>query len=171
MSAARRVAYGRAPGLLFVVALVCSALAACGSTVGTGTTGSSLCGNADRVDRLVVKRANLIRQNHLHFTFPAKVTVSDSAKARSVAQAVCALPPMPSGSFSCGADMGIVYRLTFTADGKKLPPVRADPGGCNEVRGIGQTRWTARSPGFWRTLGAATGIGHPNDSTFCGTTN
>jgi hypothetical protein len=170
MSASRCVGYGRALRMLSTAAPACSALAACGSTVGTGTTGSSPCGTGGRVDRLVVERVNHIRQNHPHFTFPAKITVSDPAKARSAAQAVCALPPMPSGGFSCGADMGIVYRLTFTADGK-LPTVRADPGGCSEVRGIGQTPWTARSPGFWRTLGAATGIGHPNDSTFCGTTN
>jgi hypothetical protein len=171
MSATRRVTYGRALGMLSVVALACSALAACGSTVGTGTAGGGLCGDVGRVDRLMVERVNLIRQNHPHFTFPAKITVSDPAKARSVAQAACALPPTPSGSFSCPADMGIMYRLTFTAAGKKLPPVRAEATGCNEVRGIGQTRWTARSPGFWRTLGAAMGIGHPNNSPFGGTTS
>lgn len=169
MSATRHVAYGSALAMLSAVALACSALAACGSAVGTGTAAGALCGNADRVDRLVVERVNLIRQNHPYFTFPPKITVSDPAKARSVAQAACALPPMPRGPMSCPADAGIVYRLTFTTGGKKLPPVRAEATGCHEVRGIGQTRWTARSPDFWQTLGAVMGIGHPNNSTFGGT--
>lgn len=170
MTATRHVALGPALALLAAVALACSALAACGSAVAAGTGGGGVCSSAGRVDRLVVERVNLIRQNHPRFTFPAKITVSDPAQARSAAQAVCALPPMPSGSFSCPADSGIIYWLTFTADGKKLPPVRAEATGCGEVRGIGQIRWTVHSPGFWRTLGTAMGIGHPNNSTFGGTT-
>jgi hypothetical protein len=170
MTASRQLALGPALALLAAVALACSALAACGSAVAAGAGGGGLCSSADRVDRLVVERVNLIRQNHPRFTFPAKITVSDPAQARSVAQAVCALPPMPSGSFSCPADSGIIYWLTFTADGNKLPPVRVEATGCGEVRGIGQIRWTVHSPGFWRTLGTAMGIGHPNNSTFSGTT-
>jgi len=170
MTATRQLALGPALVLLAAVALACSALVACGSAVAAGTGGGGLCSSAGRVDHLVVERVNLIRQNHPRFTFPAKITVSDPAQARSVAQAVCALPPMPSGSFSCPADSGIIYWLTFTADGKKLPPVRAEATGCGEVRGIGQIRWTVHSPGFWRTLGTAMGIGHPNNSTFSGTT-
>jgi hypothetical protein len=175
MSATRHVAYGPAPILLLsAVVLACSALAACGSTASAGTEGGAgggLCGGVGRVDRLVVERVNLIPQNHPHFTFPAKIAVTDPAQARSVAQAACALPPMPSGSFSCPNDMGIVYRLTFTADGKELPPVQADVGGCGVVRGIGLTRWTTSSPGFWRTLATAMEIGQPNNSTFSGTTS
>jgi hypothetical protein len=169
MTATRQVALGPALALLAAVALAAVALAACGSAVAAGT-GGGLCRSAGRVDRLVVERVNLIRQNHPRFAFPAKITVSDPAQARSVAQAVCTLPPMPSGSFSCPADWGIIYWLIFTADGKKLPPVRAEATGCGEVRGVGQIRWTVHSPGFWRTLGTAMRIGHPNNSTFGGTT-
>lgn len=171
MSVFRHVTHWRAPGTLPLAALACSALSACGSAVGPSTAGGGWCGNAGRVDRLVVERADLLPQNHPHFTFPAKVTVSDPVKARSIAHAICALPPMPRGPMSCGADMGIGYRLSFAADGKKLAPVRAEVGGCTEVHGIGQTRWTARSPDFWPALGAAMGIRHPSLSTFGGTTN
>lgn len=170
MSASRHVEYARALAVLPTAALACSALAACGSVVGTGTGSGDLCGNAGRVDRLVVKRVDDFPQNHPHFTFPAKITVRDPAKARSVALAVCALPAMPRAYMSCPVDFGIIYRLTFTAEGKNLPPVRADPGGCSEVRGIGQTRWAARAPGFWRNLGAAMGIG-PNNLPFGGRTS
>ena len=169
MIATRHVALGPALAPLAAVAVACSALAACGSAVAAGT-GGGLCSSPGRVDRLVVERVNLIRQNHPRFTFPARITVSDPAQARSAAQAVCALPPMPSGSFSCPADWGIIYWLTFTADGKKLPPVRAEATGCGEVRGLGQIRWTVHSPGFWRTLGTAMGIGHPDNPAFGGTT-
>lgn len=171
MSASRHVTYLRALGPLFVVALACPALTACGSDLGPSAARYGLCGNAGGVDRLVVERMNLLPQNHPRFTFPAKITVSDPVKARSVAHAVCALPPMPRGPMSCGADMGITYRLGFAAGARKLPPVRADVGGCTGVSGIGQTRWTARSPGFWRALGAAMGIAQPSQPTFSGTTS
>jgi hypothetical protein len=170
MAATRQLALEPALALLAAVALACSALVACGSAVAAGTGGGGLCSSAGRVDHLVVERVNLIRQNHPRFTFPAKITVSDPAQARSVARAVCALPSMPSGSFSCPADSGVIYRLTFTAGGKKFPPVRAEATGCGEVRGIGQIHWTLHSTGFWRTLGTAMGIGHPNNSAFSGTT-
>jgi hypothetical protein len=158
---------------LSVVALACAALAACGSSsAGTGTgNGSGLCGNLSQVDGLVVQRVNPIPQNHLHFTFPAKATVSDQAEAQAVARAVCALPVMPSGNISCPGDTGIMYRLTFTAGGQKLPAVDVKASGCGQVSGLGQTRWTARSPGFWRTLGVATGIAHPDQSAFGGYRN
>jgi hypothetical protein len=175
MNAIRHVAYR--PALMLVlsaVALACSALTGCGSTASAGTgggAGGSLCASNGRVDRLVVQRADLLPQNHPQFTFPAKIAVTDPGQARSVAQAACALPPMPSGTFSCPADMGIVYRLTFSAGGKELPPVQADAGGCGMVHGIGQTRWTISFPGFWQILAAAMGIRQPINSTFSGTTS
>jgi predicted small secreted protein len=171
MSLSWQVASGRVLAVLSAVVLACSALAACGSNAnGPGAGGGDLCSNVGQVDHLVVKRVNLIRRNHPHFTFPAKVTVSDPAKARSVAHAVCALPPMPSGTLSCGIDTLIMYQLTFSAGGRKLALVSVKATGCGDVRGLGQTRWTARSPGFCRVLGTAMGIAQSGDSTFSGMT-
>ena len=165
-----------------VAVLGCAALAGCGGPASAGppSAGPSpagaagdggLCGSIGQVERLVVQRVDLLPQNHLYFTFPAKVTVTDPARARSAAQAACALPRMPSGTFSCPIDMGIEYRLTFTAAGKELPPVLADAGGCGAVDGIGSARWTVSSPGFWPALAAAMGIKQPDNSTFRGTTS
>ena len=113
-----------------------------------------MCGQASRVTSLVVvKRGPLTAPGHSEPH--ATVTVGDQAKARSVAEAACALPDMPSGAMSCPADNGLTYRLSFSADGKKLATVTADRTGCEEVRGLGQVRWTARSPGFWRVLDKA----------------
>jgi hypothetical protein len=47
---------------------------------------------------------------------------------------------------SCPADSGLTYRLLFSISGRELAPVSVDATGCGEVRGLGQTRWTARSP-------------------------
>jgi hypothetical protein len=140
---------------LAAFALACS-LAACASAT-SGAEGSGLCSQIAQVTRLVVKRANLIRRDHEHFTSPPQVTVSDPAKARSVAEAACALPPMPSGAVACPADFGLIYRLTFSADSAELSPVTVEASGCSVVRGLGQARTAARSPGFWRVLRKAEG--------------
>jgi hypothetical protein len=142
-------------GALASIALACSALAGCGSTV-SGTQGSGLCGQASQVTSLVVvKRGPMTAPGHPERH--ATVTVGDQAKARSVAEAACALPVMPTGAMSCPADRGLIYRLSFSTDGKKLATVTADRTGCEGVRGLGQVRWTARSPGFWRVLDKAEG--------------
>lgn len=149
------------------IALACVALAACGSArAGTPPRSGGLCASAERVDRLVVERVNRIPRNHERFTFPARVTVTSRRDARMVGRAVCALPPMPPGSYRCPADLGIDYRLRFTADGRKIPEVTVYATGCTGVKGIGRSAWIARSPGFWRVLGTAMEIAHPGHDAF-----
>ena len=149
--------------------------AACGSQVATtssaaqpastaspassGTAGgAALCANPASVTRLVVSRVTALPQNHLHFAFPAGVTVSSPARARAVAEAVCGLPEMPHGPMSCPADLGLGYRLSFAAGTRSFPVVTATAGGCGTVTGAGPARWTARSPGFWTVLAHAMGV-------------
>lgn len=159
MSASRRVTYARALGMLLPAVLAGAVLTACGS-------GGGLCGNISRADGLTVTRVNTLPQNYVRFTFPAKVTVRSPAKVRSVAQAACALPPMPSKPISCPADSGIFYRLTFTASGRKLTTVSADVSGCRMTRGLGRPRLAVNT--FWHVLGVAMGLRHPNQSAFGG---
>jgi hypothetical protein len=154
--------------VLSAAALAGSVLAACGSTPGTAAAAGGVCSNTSQVNSLTVERHNALPQNHVHFTFAAKVTVNVPGKARSVASAACALPPMPSGAFSCGNDAGITYRLIFTAHGKKLSAATISIGGCEDAHGLDQTRWAIRSPGFWHTLGVAMGLKRPYRSTFGG---
>jgi hypothetical protein len=142
-------------GALAALALAWS-LAACGSTT-SGAGGSGLCGQAGQVTRLVVKRGGLIMALGRQSAFRVKGTVTDPVKVRSVAEAACALPPMPSGAMSCPADSGLTYRLVFSVGHRELAPVSADATGCGEVKGLGETRWTGRSPGFWRALRKAEG--------------
>ena len=99
-------------------------LAGCGaapsSPLGSPTPGSpptaapaALARALGRLDSLVVRRSDAFPANHIHFTFPAKVTVTDPLEVQAVAQALLALPAMPSGPFSAPLDLGIAYRLVF----------------------------------------------------------
>ena len=177
-----QVARGCALGLLAMAAAVATfSLTACGGIVaakGASTTGpraattsvgSSLCANAKNVDLLMIERVNSFPQNHEHFTFPAEVTVGNPAKVRALAEAICALPPIPRGVIACPADWGIIYRLSFTVNGRKLPAVTVDATGCQGVDGLGRTLWAERSPAFWNVLGTAMDISHVDNSTFRGT--
>jgi hypothetical protein len=121
--------------------------------------GAALCSKQAAVTRLVVRRVNALPQNHLHFAFPAGVTVSSPARARAVAAMVCGLPPGPRGAMSCPASWGVSYRLSFTAGSESFPVVTAGAGGCGVVTGAGPARWTARVPGFWSVLAHSMGVG------------
>jgi hypothetical protein len=129
----------------------------------------ALCENAGTVNRLTVRRVNSIPANHQHFSFPARVAVSDAGQALSVARALCALQPEPGGAMSCPADFGVTYRLDFATGGRSLPPVTIDASGCEGVSGTGVARWTVHSPAFWGVLGAAMGLPHPGHAAFAGT--
>ena len=119
---------------------------------------AALCSKQAAVTRLVVSRVDTLPQNHLHFTFPAGVTVSSPSQARAVAGMVCGLPAVPRGIMNCPADWGVSYRLSFAAGSGSFPVVTAGAGGCGVVSGAGPVRWTARVPGFWTVLAHAIGV-------------
>ena len=107
---------------------------------GPASPGSTaLCSTQVGVTRLVVSRVTGLPRNHLHFAFPAGVTVSSPARARAVAAAVCGLPPMPRGPMSCPVDLGLGYRLSFAAGSRSFPVVTVTPGGCGGVAGPGRS--------------------------------
>ncbi len=120
--------------------------------------GAALCPDRAAVTRLVVSRVNALPQNHLHFAFPAAITVASPARARAVAAAVCGLPAMPRVVMNCPADLGVSYRLSFAAGSTTFPVVTASAGGCSGVAGAGPVRSAGRSPGFWAVLARAMGI-------------
>ena len=166
--------------LPLAAALTCVALAACGShatgkngsitatPAATVSAGSGLCATTQSVQQLSIRRINSLPQNHEHFTFPAHVNVDDPGTARAVAQAACNLPPMPPGGFSCPADWGITYTLSFVVNGIKDPAVTIEATDCQEVWGLGRPRWVARTPAFWSVLGQAIGIPHAGNAAFRG---
>jgi hypothetical protein len=169
MAMLRRAGSGQALGWLPVVAaLACATLAGCGQAAAshTAATGTTVCAEAGHVDHLAISRASV---NPGRFTFPAEITVSSPRQAQAVARALCALPVMPSGAINCPADVGISYRLRFAAGGRRLPPVKVQATGCQQVSGLGQTRWIARSPAFWAVLAQAAGVRPARYLTFRGT--
>ena len=135
---------------------------------GAGTDRSGLCSQVPAVTRLAVSRAVALPGNHLHFAFPAGVTVTGPAEARAVARALCALPVMPSAPMPCPMDQGVSYRLDFAAGQTSFPGITASAGGCNPVTGAGPVR-RAGSAGFWTVLGRAIGLKHAAGSALRGT--
>lgn len=120
------------------------------------------------LDRLVVRRSNAFPSNHISFSFPSVVTVSDATDVRAVAQALLSLPLMPQGMF-CPVDLGIRYQLGFFAGDDCVITVGVSATGCEDVSGLGRPpRWVARTPSFWRTLGSAMGLSKPDYATFRG---
>ena len=161
-----RSRHGLQAAALLAAALILNACGAAGpSAQGDATPNPSptatlpaLAQQLSRLDRLVVLRRDAFPQNHLHFGFPAKVTVSDPARVQAVARALLALPAMPSGIMYIPNDLGITYRLDFATADDSLPAIIVEATGAQTVRGLGQPRWTARSPGFWSVLGSAMGL-------------
>jgi hypothetical protein len=129
-----------------------------------------LCQIAYQVNRLTVTRSKPL--NPETFAFPATVEVSKASQVQAAARALCALPAMPKGVFSCPMDLGVVYTLRFAVSDrsgvKYVEPVTIDASGCETVRGLGATRWAATAPSFWRLLGDSLGLRSASRLTFAG---
>jgi hypothetical protein len=119
-----------------------------------------------RLDRLEVVRTDAIPQNHLRFSFPARVVVSDPVLVRRVARALLALPRLRPGVYSGPIDLGITYRLTFFADGRPAWRVTVDATGMRTVSGAGAVRVADQR--FWTTLAGAMGLPDPAGVDFGG---
>lgn len=92
-----------------------------------------------------------------------RITITDPAKVRTLARAVCALPPEPPGVHSCPIDVGGAIDLRFSAPGQTFPQVVIGRSGCQVVSGLGATRTVAGHPQFWKVLNqvaGALGIGN-----------
>jgi hypothetical protein len=85
--------------------------------------------------------------------------VKGAPQAQQLARALCALPAMPAGRPVHCPDLTVgSYRMVFTADGRTLPAVTAQPNGCETVTGAGVVRTGATEPAFWRLLGTMGGV-------------
>lgn len=118
-----------------------------------------LCRSIPSLSKLMVVRTDSLPQNHLKFTLPTKVTVSNQTQVQDVAEALCSLPLAPSNvSTNCPADLGVTYHLAFSSKDEYFPLVGIDAAGCQSVHGLMKGQWAIHSPGFWHTLGTALGI-------------
>jgi hypothetical protein len=172
MTGHRQAGSGLPLGWLPAVAvLACIVLAGCGHAAASDTNtgaGAATCANATHVDRLTIDRLNPLHQN-LHFVAPAQITITDARRAQTVARALCALPRVGHGVYSCPADWGIRYRLRFAARHHWFQPITIAASGCRTVTGLGPVRLISGVFGFWGVLGKAAGLGHASLTTFTGT--
>jgi hypothetical protein len=152
--------------------VVGAAVAGCGQTssgrVGAGRIGSarvtstSLCADQATVSKVQVAHIPGIAQldpgkpgQNRVFT----ITIANPAKARELARAICALPPVRNFAVRCPTNVGGGYHLMFTALSRRLPVVTIEATGCQRVTGTSNVR--AASPRFWTAFSQATGIRAP----------
>jgi len=145
--------------LVAVAAGVLAAVAACGSVAagpasqpaagastaaaGTGSPSAAvpLCADASHLDRLVVVvlSSGLLR-TPFREALPAGITITDPAKVRAMAAALCALPVLVPNHMQCPQIRGYGYRLTFAAAGRTFRPVLVQLSCHRSVSGLGPVR-------------------------------
>jgi len=165
------------PALIAVSALM--ALAGCasapsGTTASTSTTaptrttaspratgpggapaasaGLPLCTSPRQPDQVVLR----LTDAHAREILPRAATVTDPARVRALAAALCRLPRIPPGQHCPAARPGAVL-LEFSAQGHAYARLLIHDSGCASVTGLGAARqwsWSSR-PG--RLLGEALG--------------
>ncbi len=130
----------------------------------------SLCSGTtpDRVSRLTLTRSR--PSNPEHFSLPAVVESSRSARIRDLATVVCHLPRV-RGVYHCPLAWSPTYTLLFSLPSASWRPavrvIHYDPTGCSWVTGAGPSRWSP--PAFVSALGAALGLRSARVTTFTGT--
>lgn len=144
-----------------VAAPVSSTGAVAATTPGTAVPAQlALCANPAAADRVVIARTPTIdRIQPVHVELSAQTTVTNTARVRALAKALCALPKMPAGVVNCPALLEGMYALRFTAAGRPLPEVTIQESGCQTVTGLGPVRTVSKSPRFWPVLAKAARAG------------
>lgn len=113
----------------------------------------ALCQEIPAVRAIAVQRVNEYPQHHIHFSFPARITITSRPGIDAIARALCALRPQTI--VFCPNDFGIVYNLTFYPSKLELVPVRIDATGCGSVTGLGHPTRAITALRFWSILGSA----------------
>jgi len=153
-----------------VLVLVTVAIGACESPQAASSTDPSLCQQVSSVKGVTMTRVAHNSGTTLDFTFPERMTVTDAAKAKSAARALCALPSMSHTAVACPAGFNVNYSLRFArSGGTTLPATVVEASGCERVVGLGVIRWALRSPTFWSVLSKAFGVAPPTNAAFRGT--
>jgi hypothetical protein len=116
------------------------------------SAGWPLCAGARQPDQVVLRLTDPRPREIL----PRAATVTDPARVRALAAALCRLPRIPLGQHCPGALPGAIL-LQFSAQGHAYTRLLIHDSGCPSVTGLGAARkwsWSSR-PG--RLLGEAVG--------------
>jgi hypothetical protein len=142
------------------VLTACGSLAANGQGTGSGAgaggghaaSPAGLCASRGQLTSLLVKRIGVpsqLRQANTRLRATSRVS---AARARTVAASICGLPRSQKGTRNCPADIGISYKLYFTAGARHFRTVTAHVTGCQQVTGAGRPRTARGRTSFWVTL-------------------
>jgi hypothetical protein len=157
------------------------ALAACGSAVAEGHSGSAggpvaapvpggeasagvaLCEDIPKLTSVEVSRTMTLREFQPGLVLPPSGTVKEPRLVRGLAAALCGLPKAPRMPVNCPAQFLGLLRLAFAAGQRPFLPVTVQVSGCRVVTGLGTAR-TASAPTFWRALGNDLGLQVPRST-------
>ena len=118
----------------------------------TASAGLPLCAGPRQPDQVVLR----LTDAHAREILPRAATLTDPARVRALAAALCRLPRIPPGQHCPAARPGAVL-LEFSAQGHAYARLLIHDSGCASVTGLGAARqwsWSSR-PG--RLLGEAVG--------------
>jgi uncharacterized protein YceK len=116
------------------------------------SAGLPLCAGTRQPDQVVLR----LTAAHAREILPRAATVTDTARVRALAAALCGLPRIPRG-LHCPAALPGAVLLEFSAQGHAYARLLIHDSGCASVTGLGAARqwsWSSR-PG--RLLGQAVG--------------
>ena len=116
------------------------------------SAGLPLCAGARQPDQVVLR----LTDTHAREILPRAATVTDPARVRALAAALCGLPRVSPGQHCPGEPPGAVL-LEFSAQGHTYARLLIHDSGCPSVTGLGAARqwsWSSR-PG--RLLGEDVG--------------
>lgn len=141
---------------LFCVVLFLGVLTAAAGAVVYSNQASHQAVVSHRVTSVAIQRTSANPQNHIP---PFTENVADADKAERLYDALLALPTMPPGTYSCPADFGLAYHLTFYNGSETVGTAVVKPEGCRAATlPDGSVRWSATDPEFWQTFATTAGV-------------
>lgn len=132
--------------ILLLVLSCAGILASCGRS----SSSTQLLASAQGLTSVHVVRVNSIPQNHMApYDTPFDVTQTNGAKVRDLYTLMATLKPMPPGTASCPADLGVQYNVTFVSGTTTAMTGTIDATGCGILTLGNTSHWWAPDQTFW----------------------
>lgn len=142
--------------LILVLALACAALLA---SCGRSSSPTQVLAVAQTLTSVHVVRVNTIPQNHIApYDTPFDVMQTDVAKVRDLYTLMATLKPMPPGTYSCPADLGVRYDVTFYSGATTAITATIEATGCGILTLGNTSHWWAPVETFWSEVANDLGV-------------
>lgn len=138
--------------ILLAIVLSCvGMLVACGRS----SPSSQVLTSAETLTSVHVVRTNSIPQNTISpYDRPFDVTQTDAGKVRDLYTLMASLKPMPPGTYSCPADLGVEYHVTFFTGATAVITGTIEATGCGTLTLGSTSHWWAPDENFWPQVAA-----------------